>query len=115
MVGSQRSTNPFGILTVNFPETPVINLDLYPTFLAAANAPVPAGAKLDGEDLSPLLKQSGPLKRPAIYWHFPGYLDTPVTRGRDPVFRTRPVTAMRSGDWKQDPGRSEADRVTLTS
>ena len=36
----------------------------------------------------------------AIYWHFPGYLDNPVTRGRDPVFRTRPTTAMRAGDWK---------------
>jgi hypothetical protein len=37
---------------------------------------------------------------PFIFWHFPGYLDRPVIRGRDPVFRIRPVTVMRSDDWK---------------
>jgi arylsulfatase A-like enzyme len=81
-------------------DIPVINEDLYPTFLAAANAPTPADATLDGENLLPLYKQAGALQRSAIYWHFPGYLDIPVIRGRDPVFRTRPVTAMRAGDWK---------------
>ncbi len=35
-----------------------------------------------------------------LFWHFPGYLDDPVIRGRDPVFRTRPVTVVRQGDWK---------------
>ncbi len=80
---------------------PIINLDLYPTFLAAAGAPAPAGKILDGESLLPLLVGSAAaLARPAIFWHFPGYLDDPVTRGRDPVFRTRPVTVMRAGDWK---------------
>lgn len=81
-------------------DVPVNNVDLYPTFLAAARAPMSAGTKPDGENLLPLLEQSGPLQRSAIYWHFPGYLNAPVNRGRDPVFRTRPVTAMRSGDWK---------------
>ncbi len=80
---------------------PIINVDLYPTFLAAAAAPVPAGKVLDGENLLPVLTgQAKGLARTAIYWHFPGYLDAPVTRGRDPVFRTRPTTAMRAGDWK---------------
>ncbi len=78
---------------------PVINLDLYPTFLAAANAPVPEGKTLDGESILPLLS-GGTLKREAIFWHFPGYLDKRVARGRDPVFRTRPVTVIRKGDWK---------------
>jgi arylsulfatase A-like enzyme len=81
-------------------DVPVINLDLYPTFLAAAGAQVPAGKVLDGESLLPLIKQSGDLKRQAIFWHFPGYLDNPVTRGRDPVFRTRPVSVIRKGNWK---------------
>ena len=35
-----------------------------------------------------------------FFRHFPGYLNTPVTRGRDNIFRTRPVTTMRKGDWK---------------
>ncbi|MCB1234600.1 MAG: sulfatase, partial [Verrucomicrobiae bacterium] len=58
-------------------DVPVINLDLYPTFLDAAGAPVPAGKTLDGESLLPLLRgaEGGALKRPAIFWHFPGYLD----------------------------------------
>lgn len=80
---------------------PIINVDLYPTFLAAAGAAVPAGKILDGESLLPLFtRPAAALDRPAIFWHFPGYLDEPVTRGRDPVFRTRPVTTMRAGDWK---------------
>ncbi len=82
-------------------DVPVINLDLYPTFLAAAGAALPAGKILDGESLLPLLTgTAASLRRPSVFWHFPGYLDRPVTRGRDPVFRTRPVTAMRSGEWK---------------
>jgi arylsulfatase A-like enzyme len=82
-------------------DVPIINLDLYPTFLAAAGAAIPAGKILDGESLLPLFTgEAKSLKRPAIYWHFPGYLDAPVTRGRDPIFRTRPTTAMRAGDWK---------------
>ena len=78
----------------------VHQVDLYPTFLAAAGADVPPGHTLDGESLLPILKRTGELRRSAIFWHFPGYLDTPVIRGRDPVFRTRPVSVIRKGDWK---------------
>jgi arylsulfatase A-like enzyme len=81
-------------------DVPVHNVDLYPTFLAAAGANPPPGVGLDGESLLPLLKGNAALRREAIFWHFPGYLDTPVIRGRDPVFRTRPVSVIRKGDWK---------------
>jgi arylsulfatase A-like enzyme len=81
-------------------ETPVINLDLYPTFLAAAHVAAPKDKTLDGEDLVPLFRGGSKLKRQSIYWHFPGYLDNAVIRGRDPVFRTRPVSAVHRGDWK---------------
>ena len=80
--------------------TPIHNVDLYPTFLAVAGAKLPADKTLDGESLLPLFKSSGRLKRKAIFWHFPGYLDAPVIRGRDPVFRSRPVSVIRKGDWK---------------
>ena len=63
-------------------------------------ADIPRGHPLDGESLLPLLKGDGELRRDAIFWHFPGYLDTPAIRGRDPVFRTRPVSVIRKGDWK---------------
>ncbi len=79
-------------------DTPVINIDLYPTFLAAAGGKV--SSDLDGESLLPLLQGGTKLRRAGIFWHFPGYLDTPVPRGRDPVFRTRPVSVVRKGDWK---------------
>jgi len=85
-------------------DVPVINVDLFPTFLAAAGSPVPAGKTLDGESLLPLLKGEGSLKRQSIFWHFPGYLDSPVIRGREldvrTGFRTRPVTVIHKGDWK---------------
>jgi arylsulfatase A-like enzyme len=83
---------------------PIINLDLYPTFLAVAGAAVPAGKTLDGANLLPLLRAQGPLAREAIFWHFPGYLDDPVIRGRESDvrlgFRSRPVSVIRKGDWK---------------
>ena len=85
-------------------DVPVISEDFYPTFLAAAGAPVPAGKVLDGESLLPLLKGEGSLQRQAIFWHFPGYLNEPVNRGREldvrTGFRSRPVTVIHKGDWK---------------
>ncbi len=80
-------------------DVPVSNVDFYPTFLAAAGAPAPA-SPLDGESLLPLFEGKNELRRSSLFWHFPGYLDDPVPRGRDPVFRTRPVSVIRRGDWK---------------
>ena len=81
--------------------TPIHNVDFYPTFVALAGGAVPAGKTLDGESLVPLFGgQNARLKRQAIFWHFPGYLNGAVIRGRDPVFRTRPVSVIRKGDWK---------------
>ncbi|MBK0384048.1 sulfatase [Pedobacter sp. SD-b] len=78
--------------------TPIINLDFYPTFLALADA---KPKKLDGENLLPLfMGKSETTTRKAIFWHFPGYLNKPVIRGRDDIFRSRPVSVIRKGDWK---------------
>jgi arylsulfatase A-like enzyme len=81
-------------------DVPVINVDFYPTFLDAAGASVPSGKALDGESLVPLFKGGKQLARPAIFWHFPGYLDRPNSGSRDQLFRTRPVTVIHKGDWK---------------
>ena len=85
-------------------DVPVIQLDLYPTMLAAAGAKVPEGKVLDGESLLPLLTGEGSLDRKAIFWHFPGYLDRPVLRGR-PLdvrtgFRSRPISVINRDHWK---------------
>ena len=85
-------------------QVPVHQIDLFPTFLAAAGAAAPADKVLDGENLLPLFKQTGTLARESLFWHFPGYLDNPVIRGREADvrlgFRSRPVSVIRKGDWK---------------
>lgn len=84
-------------------DTPVCTIDLYPTFLAASNTEKPNGKILDGVNIMPLMTQSGNIKKRALFWHFPIYLQAYSTKkddGRDPLFRTRPGSAMRYGKWK---------------
>jgi arylsulfatase A-like enzyme len=72
---------------------PVISPDFYPTLLQMAGAPgKPAhNARVDGVSLVPLLKNPKvPLKRKAIYWHYPHYHPGGAT----------PYGAIRSGSWK---------------
>jgi len=81
-------------------DEPVIGLDLYPTFVDLSGSSVPANATLDGRSLVPLLRWAGAtLNRPAIYWHFPAYLQGRGDPGGGP-FRTTPVGAIRMGRWK---------------
>lgn len=79
---------------------PIINLDLYPTFIDVAGRKNKEGNILDGESLVKLFNGGGQLERKSIFWHFPGYLDKPNPGARDQVFRSRPVTTIRKGDWK---------------
>lgn len=80
--------------------TPVSQLDFFPTFkelLAKESA-----LKLDGESILPLLVDKKLVDRD-LFWHFPIYLEAydPKEDGsRDPLFRTRPGSVIRSGDWK---------------
>lgn len=80
-------------------EEPVINLDLYPTFLDLTEIPVPQDYQLDGESLVPLLKDpQSSLKKRSMFWHFPAYLQK--YQGMQQRFRTTPVSVIRQGDWK---------------
>lgn len=80
-------------------EEPVINVDLYPTFLDMSGIPVPQDYELDGESLVSLLKDpQSQLKTRALFWHFPAYLQK--YRGMQQRFRTTPVSVIREGDWK---------------
>ncbi|HUV65016.1 MAG TPA: sulfatase, partial [Sedimentisphaerales bacterium] len=81
-------------------DTPIIGVDFYPTILEMTGAPKPAGKLLDGESIVPLLKGAKALKRKALFWHFPAYLEGKAEGARDPHFRTRPGGAVRAGDWK---------------
>ena len=39
-------------------------------------------------------------KSRTLFWHFPGYLEGGNEQSTDPVFRSRPVSVVRDGDWK---------------
>lgn len=69
---------------------PATSVDYFPTIMEAAGVKIPSGLTIDGENLLPVLTQTGSLKRDAIYWHFPHY------RQRDIV----PYSIIRAGDWK---------------
>jgi len=71
-------------------DVPVTSVDYFPTLCEAAGVPLPADRTIDGESLLPLLRETGALKRDAIYWHFPHY------RGRN----VTPYSIIRKGDWK---------------
>jgi arylsulfatase A-like enzyme len=87
-------------------DTPVSNLDFYPTFCDVAGTPAPKGKILDGMSLSPLFDGKKITDR-ALYWHFPIYLqaygkanNSGMKEAQDKKFRTRPGSAIRHGDWK---------------
>lgn len=84
-------------------DVPVTNLDFYPTFLEIAGVEKPADKILDGQSIIPILYGKGTLKERPLFWHFPIYLEAYVMEGdrtQDPLFRTRPGSAVRLGDWK---------------
>ncbi|HUU99010.1 MAG TPA: sulfatase [Phycisphaerae bacterium] len=75
-------------------DVPITSTDFFPTILAAAGQKSPPDRAIDGENLMPLLTQSGMLQREAIYWHFPHY------RRLWPAGIIVPYSIVRAGDWK---------------
>jgi len=71
-------------------DTPVCSIDLLPTIAAATGAKLP-DKTIDGLDITPLLRQTGGLKRKTLYWHFPHYWWGT---------RIKPYSIIRDGDWK---------------
>jgi len=70
---------------------PVSSIDFHPTLLEMAGVAQPG--TVDGVSLVPLLKQTGAIRREALYWHYPHYW------GGVPS-RVRPYGVVRAGDWK---------------
>ena len=71
----------------------------YPTLLEVAGIEKLADKVLDGMSILPVLK-GGKIDERPLFWHFPIYLDGGNQETQDPVFRTRPGSAIRLGDWK---------------
>jgi arylsulfatase A-like enzyme len=83
-------------------DVPITNMDIFPTVLAYAGIENTTIA-FDGAELSNVLEQkTQTLERP-LFWHFPVYLQAynPAdNENRDALFRTRPGSVVRKGDWK---------------
>lgn len=82
---------PAGIKAGHVEDSPVHTVDYYPTFAALAGATPPAGHKLDGADLLPLLSRQGRPARDSLYWHMPTYTT---------MYGRTPCAVIRKGDWK---------------
>ncbi len=84
-------------------DTPIIGVDLYPTLCEIAGAELPAGQALDGLSLVSMLKgEKVDWSNRPLYWHFPAYLQSYAVTDeqRDILFRSRPCSVIRMGDWK---------------
>ena len=84
-------------------DTPVANVDLYPTFCDMTGAKRP-DQPLDGLSLKPLLqgKEAPQFESRGLFWHFPAYLQSyqRIDQQRDPLYRSRPCSIIRMGRWK---------------
>ena len=82
-------------------ETPISNLDFYPTFMDVTGVKLP-NKVLDGTSILPVLKGESIAERP-LFFHFPIYLQSYSGKkddARDPLFRTRPGSVIIEGNWK---------------
>lgn len=94
---------PKKIISGTKTDVPVTNLDFYPTLLEVAGVEKPAGKILDGKSILPVLAGKRTIEERPLFWHFPIYLEAYLKEGdktQDPLFRTRPGSAIRLGDWK---------------
>jgi arylsulfatase A-like enzyme len=82
-------------------DEPITAVDILPTFCEMTGTPLPEKQPVDGKSLMPILKGESLGKR-AIFWHFPAYLQNydRSDQQRDPLFRSRPCSVIRDGDWK---------------
>ena len=84
-------------------DIPITNLDIFPTIINLAN--ISYDGLLDGVDLSPILFENKNIVKRSLFWHFPIYIQSKKWEGvnyenRDSLFRTRPGSVVRNGNWK---------------
>jgi arylsulfatase A-like enzyme len=92
-----------GVVKSGKSHEPVIGVDLYPTLCSMMAVKPPTDQVQDGVDLVPYLRgEVESLTDRAIYWHFPAYLQagSGSPEPRDVLFRSRPCSIIRRGDWK---------------
>ncbi len=93
-----------GVIEPSINETPITNIDLFPTLLEVIG--FEDEYEYDGQSLLKQLLGQGQgtdAKIRPLFWHFPIYLQAYKngnTQNRDTLFRTRPGSVIRYGDWK---------------
>ena len=83
-------------------DVPISNLDIFPTILQYAGIDAKA-LELDGKNLGPVLEGQAQTLERSLFWHFPIYLqayNSNDNENRDSLFRTRPGSVIRKGNWK---------------
>ncbi|MBJ6368513.1 sulfatase [Snuella sedimenti] len=79
-------------------EEPIINVDLYPTFLGLVNAEAPENYILDGEDISPvLLGNTTSNSRDALIWEYTNYANYNV---KQKTFASKWVNVIQMKGYK---------------
>lgn len=79
----------------------VSQLDFFPTFMDMIGLDTDQ-LILDGTSLIRLLNEGddSSLKKRSLFWYFPAYLEGGNEETADIVFRSRPVSVVRVGEWK---------------
>ncbi len=70
-------------------DEPVLSMDFMPTILEAAGIVPPKNQPTDGVSLLSQLRHGTPLKRDAVFWHFPCYIG-----------KGEPMSVVRAGAYK---------------
>lgn len=83
------------------PEAIVSQLDIFPTLMELTGTETD-NLRLDGKSLVNILngKEESNEDERTLFWHFPAYLEGGNKETTDRVFRSRPVSVLRKGDWK---------------
>lgn len=92
-----------GVIRKGITSMPVTNLDFYPTFSELVGGKIKRNQPVDGQSLKQFLLEEKPLAERPLFFHFPVYLQGYSQKNgenRDSLFRTRPGSSIRLGDWK---------------
>ena len=82
--------------------TPISHLDIFPTIMELIGNES-YNSELDGNSVLPMLTEGQNITKRSFFWHFPIYLqgyNITENENRDSLFRTRPGSIIRKGDWK---------------
>jgi arylsulfatase A-like enzyme len=95
---------PRTIAAGQFSSAPVHGIDFFQTLCEIASVPTDQIPTTDGQSILPKCDSSWTSDQErSLFWHFPAYLQSyrnTIDEQSDPLFRSRPCSVIRNGDWK---------------